>query len=167
MSRRLIIGAAALAFAASAAAQQFPSKPVTMIVPWPAGGSTDICMRALAEATGKYLGQPVIVENKPGASGTLGAGAMLNAKPDGHTLTQIPITVFRIPHVEKTPFDPLTDITYILGVSGYTLGVVVRSDAPWMSWNDFLGYAKANPDKISFGTPGANTTLHITMEEIA
>jgi len=167
MSRRLIIGAAALALAASAAAQQFPSKAVTVIVPWPAGGSTDICMRALAEATAKYLGQPVIIENKPGASGTLGAGAMLNAKPDGHTLTQVAISVFRIPHVEKTPFDPLADITYILGISGYTFGVVVRSDAPWRSWNDFLGYAKANPDKISFGTPGANTSLHITMEEIA
>lgn len=167
MLRRLIIAAAAVGFAAAASAQQFPSKAVTLIVPWPAGGSTDICMRALAEATAKYLGQPVIIENKPGASGTLGAGAMLNAKPDGYTLTQIAISVFRIPHVEKTPFDPLADITYILGISGYTFGVVVRSDAPWRSWNDFLGYAKANPDKVSFGTPGANTSLHITMEEIA
>jgi tripartite-type tricarboxylate transporter receptor subunit TctC len=167
MFRRLIIGAAAAALAGATAAQPFPAKPVTLIVPWPAGGSTDICMRALAEATGKYLGQPVVVENRPGAAGTLGAGAMLNAKPDGYTLTQVPISVFRLPHVEKTPFDPLTDLSYIVGVSGYTFGVVVRVEAPWRTWNDFVAYAKANPGKVSYGTPGANTSLHITMEEIA
>jgi len=165
--RRLIAGSAALAFAASVAAQQFPSKPVVMIVPWPAGGSTDICMRALAEATAKYLGQPIVVENRPGAGGTLGAVALTNAKPDGYTITQIPLSVFRLPHLNKMPFDPMTDITYIIGISGYTFGVAVRSDAPWQSWNEFITYAKANPDKISFGTPGANTSLHITMEEIA
>ena len=167
MFRRLIIGAAAAAFATAVSAQQFPVKPVTMIVPWPAGGTTDITMRALAEATAKYLGQQVIVENKPGASGTLGAGAMLNARPDGYTVTQIPISVFRLPHIEKTPYDPMTDLTYILGISGYTFGVVVRTEAPWKTWQEFVAFAKANPDKISYGSPGANTSLHITMEEIA
>jgi tripartite-type tricarboxylate transporter receptor subunit TctC len=167
MFRHLIIGAVMAAFAVAASAQQFPAKPVTMIVPWPAGGTTDITMRALAEATGKYLGQQVIVENKPGASGTLGAVAMLNARPDGYTITQIPTTVFRLPHIEKTPFDPIADLTYLLGISGYTFGVVVRTEAPWKTWNGFLAFAKANPDKVSYGTPGANTSLHITMEEIA
>jgi len=167
MLRRFIFGAVALALATAASAQQFPSKPVTLIVPWPAGGSTDICMRAFAEATAKYLGQQVIVENKPGAAGTLGAGAMLNAKPDGYTVTQIPISVFRLPHIEKTPFDPMTDLTYIAGVSGYTFGVVVRTEAPWKTWTDFVAFAKANPDKIAYGTPGQNTSLHVTMEEIA
>jgi len=124
-------------------------------------------MRALAEATAKYLGQPVIVENRPGASGSLGAVAMLNARPDGYTVTQVAISVLRLPHIQKTPYDPLTDLTYILGVSGYTFGVVVRSDAPWKTWAEFIGYARANPDKVSYGTPGANTSLHITMEEIA
>jgi len=167
MFRHLIIGAVMAAFAVAASAQQFPAKPVTMIVPWPAGGTTDITMRALAEATGKYLGQQVIVENKPGASGTLGAVAMLNARPDGYTITQTPVTVFRLPHIEKTPFDPLTDLTYILGISGYTFGVVVRTQARWKTWREFVAFAKANPDKISYGTPGANTNPHITMEEIA
>ncbi len=167
MHRYLTLSAAALVFAAGAAAQQFPSKPITLIVPWPPGGTTDISMRVLAQATAKYLGQPVIVENRPGAAGTLGAVAMVNARPDGHTLTQIPISVFRLPHIEKTPYDPLVDLTYILGVSGYTFGVVVRSESPWRSWQEFVAYAKANPDRISYGTPGANTSLHITMEEIA
>lgn len=167
MYRCLTLAGVALAFAAGAAAQQFPSKPVTLIVPWPPGGWSDISMRVLAEATAKYLGQPVIVENRPGAAGTLGAVAMVNARPDGYVLTQIPLSVFRLPHVEKTPFDPLVDLTYVLGVSGYTFGVVVRSESPWQSWHEFVAYAKANPDQISYGTPGANTSLHITMEEIA
>jgi tripartite-type tricarboxylate transporter receptor subunit TctC len=111
MFRRLIIGAVMAALAAAASAQQFPSKPVTLLCPWPPSGSTDIGMRALAEATGKYLGQPVVIENKPGAAGTLGAAAMLNARPDGYTVTQIPLTVFRLPHLEKIPFDPLADLT--------------------------------------------------------
>lgn len=167
MFNRLVIGVAALLFATLGVAQTFPGKSVTLIVPWPAGGGTDICMRALAEATSKYLGQQVIVENRPGAAGTLGAAAMVGASPDGYVLTQVPISVLRLPHIEKTPYDPLADLTYIAGVSGYTFGVVVRADAQWKNWGEFLAYAKANPDKISYGTPGANTSLHITMEEIA
>jgi len=153
--------------AATAAAQEFPSRPVTLIVPWPAGGSTDLVMRALATSTEKYLGQPIVIENKPGAAGTLGASAMVNAKPDGYTITQVPITVFRYPHMAQVGYDPLVDLTYLIGISGYTFGVVVRSDAPWKTWGDFIAYAKANPGKVSYGTPGANTSLHVTMEDIA
>jgi tripartite-type tricarboxylate transporter receptor subunit TctC len=152
---------------AVAAAQNFPARPVTLIVPWPAGGSTDQVMRALATATEKYLGQPIVVENRPGAAGTLGATAMVAAKPDGYTLTQIPITVFRNPHLGKVGYEPLADLTYILGISGYTFGVVVRADSPWNTWADLVAYAKANPGKLSYGTPGANTSLHVTMEDIA
>jgi tripartite-type tricarboxylate transporter receptor subunit TctC len=167
MHYRSLIGAATLLLATVANAQPFPGKSVTLIVPWPAGGPSDITLRALAEATSKYLGQQVVVENKPGASGTLGAGQMVGAAPDGYVVTQIPISVLRLPHLEKTPYDPLTDLTYILGVSGYTFGVVVRSDSPWKSWAEYLDYAKANPGKMTYGTPGANTSLHITMEDIA
>ena len=167
MLRRLALGAALFALAAGAAAQPFPTKPVTLVCPWPAGGSTDITMRALAEATAKYLGQQVIIENKPGAGGTLGAVALLNARPDGYTVSQIPLGVFRVPHLEKTAYDPLKDFTYLLGVSGYTFGVVVPADSPYKSFSDLVAFAKANPDKIAYGTPGANTSLHVTMEEIA
>ena len=167
MLRRLALGAALFALAAGAAAQPFPTKPVTLICPWPAGGSTDITMRALAEATAKYLGQQVIIENKPGAGGTLGAVALLNARPDGYTVSQIPLGVFRVPHLEKSAYDPLKDFTYLLGVSGYTFGVVVPADSPYKSFSDLVAFAKANPDKIAYGTPGANTSLHVTMEEIA
>jgi tripartite-type tricarboxylate transporter receptor subunit TctC len=165
----LAAGAAALpAVSRFARAQSFPTRPVTMIVPWPAGGSTDIGLRALATATEKHLGQSIVIENRGGAAGTLGGAQMAaNAKPDGYTISQIPITIFRLPYMGKTAFDPTKDFTYIIGISGYTFGVVVRSDAPWKTFQELLADAKANPGKINYGTPGAGTSLHITMEQIA
>ncbi len=157
-----------LAFAAGAAsAQQFPAKPITLICPWPAGGSSDLVMRSIADSMSKQLGQQMIVENRPGASGTMGAGALMNAQPDGYTLTQLPISVFRLPLMQKTPFDPLKDITYIINVTGYTFGMVVRADAPWKDLAEFVAYAKANPDKITYGTPGTGTTPHLAVEQFA
>ena len=163
--------AAGLAFAAcagTAPAQNFPTRPVTLIVPWPAGGTTDVGMRALAAATEKHLGQAIVIENRPGGSGTLGPGQMAaTAKPDGYTVAQIPITVFRFPFMQKTSFDPSTDFTYIIGVSGYTFGVVVKDDAPWKTFQELIDGAKADAGKINYGTPGTGTSLHIAMEQIA
>jgi len=153
---------------APAQAQNFPARPVTLIVPWPAGGTTDVVMRALATATEKHLGQSLVIENRGGAAGTLGPGHMAaNAKPDGYTVAQIPITVFRYPFMRKTSFDPAKDFTYVISLTGYTFGVVVRRDAPWKTFSDLLADAKANPGKINYGTPGAGTSLHVTMEQIA
>ena len=89
------------------------------------------------------------------------------AKPDGYTLAQMPITVFRFPFMTKTTFDPAKDFSYIIGVSGYTFGVVVKNDAPWKTFPELLVDAKANPGKINYGSPGPGTSLHITMEQIA
>jgi tripartite-type tricarboxylate transporter receptor subunit TctC len=125
-------------------------------------------MRALAGAAEKHLGQSIVIENRPGGSGTLGPGQMAaTAKPDGYTIAQIPITVFRFPFMTKTSFDPGTDFTYIIGVSGYTFGVVVRDDASWKTFADLIADARANPTRINYGTPGAGTSLHITMDQIA
>jgi len=149
-------------------AQAFPNKPVTMIVPWTPGGSTDVAMRALAEASQKHLGQSIVIDNKPGASGTLGPATMAaGAKPDGYTIAQMPITVFRLPYMQKTAFDPLKDFTYIIHVTGYTFGVVVKADSPHKTFQDLLDFAKANPGKATYATSGAGTSLHITMEQIA
>ena len=154
--------------AAGAQAQTFPTKPVTLIVPWPAGGSSDLALRALADATQKHLGQQIIIENKAGASGTLGPAQMAaTAKPDGYTVSQMPITVFRLPFITKTTFDPAKDFTYVVGLTGYTFGVVVNSKSPWKTFKELVDYAKANPGKIKYGTPGAGTSLHIGMEQIA
>jgi tripartite-type tricarboxylate transporter receptor subunit TctC len=105
---RLATGAAALpAISRTATAQHYPTRPVTLIVPWAAGGTTDVALRALATATEKYLGQSIIVENRAGANGTLGPANMAaTAKPDGYTISQLPITVFRQPFMTKTSFDP-------------------------------------------------------------
>src|SRR6185436_13776010 len=120
MFRRLLV-VAAMVVAALAAfepptafAQAYPEKPVTLIVPWPAGGSTDIAMRTIAEAAAKHLGQPIVIDNKPGASGTLGPAIMAaTAKPDGYTIAQMPITVMRLPLMQKTTWDAAKDFTYI------------------------------------------------------
>jgi tripartite-type tricarboxylate transporter receptor subunit TctC len=149
-------------------AEDFPSRPVTLIVPYAAGGTTDVGLRALATATEKHLGQSVLVENRPGVGGVLGPMQMASgSKPDGYTISQLPITVFRYPFTTTTTFDPLSDLTYIMSVSGYTFGVVVKNDAPWASFPDLLADAKARPGKLSYGTPGVGTTLHLTMEQIA
>ncbi len=95
-----------------ARAQNFPTKPVTLIVPWPAGGATDRHLRVLAEAASKHLGQQIVIDNKPGASGTLGAATMAaTAKPDGYTIAQLPITIFRLPYMQKVSFDPTKDFS--------------------------------------------------------
>lgn len=167
MSWLLLCGFFSAFIALPAGAQNYPEKPITLIVPYSAGGATDVAMRALADAAAKQLGQRIIVENRTGVGGTLGPQTMVNAKPDGYVISQMPITVFRIPHMQKVSFDPLTDFTWILHVSGYTFGVAVRADSPWKTWQEFIAYAKANPGKVSYSTPGNGTSLHITMEEIA
>ncbi len=150
------------------AAQSFPTRSVTLIVPYQAGGTTDVGLRALAAAAEKALGQAIVIENRPGAGGTLGPAQMAaSAKPDGYTLAQIPISVFREPFLRKTSFDPVADFTYIIGVSGYTFGAVVRSEAPWKTFQEFLNDAKTNPGKIAYGTPGTNTSPSIVMARIA
>ena len=164
-----LAGIAALAFAANAFAQPFPSKPITLICPWPAGGGTDIHLRTLAEIASKRLGQQVLVENRPGNAGMLGPANMAKtAKPDGYTISQLAITAFRLPYLQKNvEWDPLKDFTYIVGLAGYTFGVVVKADSPFKTFQDLLAYAKANPGALSYATPGAGTSLHLAMEEIA
>ena len=150
-----------------AMAQNFPTRPMTLIVPWGAGGSTDTHLRRFAEVSAKYLGQPVIVENKAGGGGMIGPGIMARtAKPDGYTVSQLPMGAFRIPHMEKVDWDPLRDFTYIIGVTGYTFGVVVKSDSTIKSFNEYIAYAKANPGKLSYGSTGNGTSPHLLMEEV-
>ena len=163
-----LFAACVLWAAGGAVAQSFPERPVTLIVPWSAGGGTDVALRSLADTTSKHLGQRVVVENRAGASGTIGPAWMAkNGKPDGYVVSQIPITVFRLPHMTKTEFDAMNDFTWIIHLTGYTFGVVVRADSPIKTWQDMIAYAKANPGKLTYGTPGTGTSLHITMEDIA
>jgi tripartite-type tricarboxylate transporter receptor subunit TctC len=165
---RILGLAAGLLLALAAQAQSFPTKPVTLIVPWPAGGSTDIYFRKLGEVAARHLGQPLVIENKPGGSGMNGPATMAKtARPDGYTISQLAISAFRVPHMQKVDWDPITDFTYIIGLAGYTFGVVVRADSPFKTFNDLLTYARANPGKLSYATPGTGTSLHLAMEEVA
>jgi len=166
---RAILGLVAGATLALAAhAQTFPSKPVTLIVPWPAGGSTDIYFRKLGEVTGRHLGQNLVIENRPGGSGMNGPATMAKtARPDGYTISQLAISAFRVPHMQKVDWDPITDFTYIIGLAGYTFGIVVKADSPFKTFQDLIAYARANPGKLSYATPGTGTSLHLAMEEVA
>jgi len=160
--------AALLLVVTSALGQSFPSKPVTLIVPWPAGGSTDIYFRKLGEVTQKHLGQNLVIENRPGGSGNNGPTTMAKtAQPDGYTISQLTISAFRAPHMQKVDWDPINDFTYIIGLAGYTFGIVVKADSPFKTFQDLIGYAKANPGKLSYATPGTGTSLHLAMEEVA
>ncbi len=172
-SRRSLVaaalaGAAVLAAPSLATAQAYPNKPITLIVPWPAGGSTDRHLRGLAEIASRHLGQPVVVNNQPGAGGTLGPGSMaLNAKPDGYTIAQFPMGMLRIPHMQKQQWHPLNDFSFILGISGYTFGFVVKGDAPFKSFNDYVEAARKAPGAVNYGSTGNGTSPHLLMEEVA
>lgn len=154
------------AFAQSVAG--YPDRAITLICPWTPGGPTDAVVRALAEATSRALGNKrIVIENKAGAGGALGAQHLgQSAKPDGYTLSQIPLGVFRLPYLTKTTFNPITDLTYIIGVAGYNFGLCVRADSPWKTWQEFIAAAKAKPGTVRYGSPGIGTSLHTTMEDI-
>ena len=172
LSRRALLCAglatALLAPLGGAFAQAYPNKPITLIVPWPPGGSTDRHLRTLAEIASKHLGQSVIVQNQPGGGGTTGPGNMaLNAKPDGYTIAQFPMGMLRIPHMQKTLWNPLTDFSFILGVSGYTFGFVVKTDSPHKSFTDYVEAARKTPGQIDYGSTGIGTSPHLLLEELS
>ncbi len=160
-------GIASMALPTLVSAQAFPSRPIRYICPWPAGGSTDAVIRSLAESAGKILGTTVIVDNKPGAGGMLGANELVNAKPDGYTVSQLPHGVFRIPHMQKVQFDTLKDFTWIACLTGYTFGLVVPANSPLKTIKDLVDYAKANPEKFTYGHTGIGTSPHLAVEEFA
>ena len=164
----LATGVLTAAAASPVLAQSFPSRPVTLYCAFPAGGPTDQVFRAFAEAAAKTLGQSVVVENKPGAGGTLAALSMRGARADGYTLAQMPMGLFRIPHMQKSPtFDPINDFTYVVNLTGYTFGLVVPADAPFTTVKELVDYAKANPGKLNYGSTGVGTSPHLAVEEFA
>ena len=152
---------------APAQAADFPQRPIRLIVPWPAGGTGDAVFRPLAAAAAKYLGQAVIVENKPGANGTIGVAALVQAKPDGYTLAQMNITVFTAAYTSKLSFDPVADVTYIMHVSDYVSGLAVRADSPWKTLEELVLYARSHPGEITYATAGPASPGHLAMEQLA
>lgn len=171
MKRRTVLmatGAAIVLPHGLVRAQTFPTHPIVLYCAFPAGGPTDQVLRAFAESASRTLGQPIVVESKPGAGGTIAPITLKNARPDGYTLSQIAISVFRIPHMQKVPqLDALRDFTYIVNLTGYTFGLVVPADSPWKTLKEYVDDAKRNPGKINYGSTGTGTTPHLAMEEFA
>jgi tripartite-type tricarboxylate transporter receptor subunit TctC len=164
--RGLLASAGGALAVGHAAADTFPDKPITLICPFTAGAAADAQLRALGQALSKELGQIVIIDNRPGAAGTLGPGMLAAAKPDGYTLGQVTNTIIRQPFIAKTPFDPIKDFTYIIGVSTFDFGLVVNTSAPWKTFAEFTTYAKHNPGKVSYGTIGIGSVPHQVMHRI-
>jgi tripartite-type tricarboxylate transporter receptor subunit TctC len=149
------------------AQERFPSRPITVLVPFPPGGATDVQMRAMAEAATRAFGQTVLVENKPGAGSTLGASTVVRAPPDGYLVTQMTLPCLRLPWMQSMPFDPRTDFTPIIHLTGYLFGVVVRADGPYRTWQDLVADARRRPGRVRVGNTGANGTPHLTMVDLA
>src|SRR3989442_13638820 len=160
---RALIFVAAL-FATQAMAQQWPQKPVRLIVPFPPGGVTDSIARITVDWLATRLGQPVIADNKPGASGAIAAEFVARSAPDGYTLFMAASPQLAIvPHVQKIPYDPVKDFApvSIVGASAFGLGVDTR--LPPDSASEFVNYVKARPGQLNFASPGAGTVGHLTM----
>ena len=149
------------------AQERFPSRPITLLVPFPPGGATDVQMRGLAEAATRAFGQTVLTENRPGAGSTLGAAAVARAKPDGYLISQMTLPALRLPFMQRMAYDPRRDFTPILHLTGYTFGVLVRADSPWQTWQDLVADARARPGRHRWGNTGANGTPHLTMVDLA
>jgi tripartite-type tricarboxylate transporter receptor subunit TctC len=168
--RRLLLGLAAAAPLASPALAQgrFPNRPIRFLIPWPPGGSLDALHRTMFEVMAKDLGQPVVVENRPGARGTQAALFLINqARPDGYTLAHHHLSILRHPFLTRQPtWDPVNDFSYIMQVSGFTFGTAVRSDSPYKQFKDLIEAARRDPGRLTYSTSGIATTNHLAMEDI-
>ena len=155
---------AVVASPAPAAAQPYPQRPITMIVPFSAGGTTDIVGRLMADEMSKILGQQIVVENALGAGGTVGATRVKNATPDGYTLLMgnMGTQAASVGLYPKLAYDPRTDFAPIINSGGTPMLVVAKNDFPAKDFREFVAYVKANAAKINYGHGGVGSTSHLT-----
>jgi tripartite-type tricarboxylate transporter receptor subunit TctC len=147
---------------------KYPSKPITFVCPSATGTTIDLSNRLIAKELEKILGQPVVIANKPGAAFVIGTAAVASAKPDGYTIgyTGGPPLWFT-PLLEKVTYDPLKDLRMVAGYGVFNAAVMVKGDSPFKTFKDVIDYARKNPKKVSFGTTGTNSIMHIAFEQIA
>jgi len=162
---------APLAGASAARAQalppsRYPQHPITLWVPWPAGGATDLTLRLLAELAGRHLGQRVIVENRAGGGGTLVMPVLQQASPDGYTIAQMPQPVLRAPLIQKLLWDPIRDTTPIIQISGVTFGMLVPTGSALKSLEDVFAWGRDHPGRLTVATNGVGTTPHLVLDEL-
>ncbi len=163
--RRHAIAALALgALPAPALAQAWPSRPIRLIVPWPPAGTTDILARQIAQPLSAALGQPVVVENRGGASGAIGTVEALRAPADGHTICLSISTLITATLLTRQPYHPINDVTPILHLADVPNILVVHPSLPVRSVPELIAYGRANPGKLSFGSPGVGSSVHMSGE---
>jgi len=172
MLRRILFAAGLLAAAGLATAQaQYPAKPITMVVPFPPGGLADIVGRPVAEAMGRELGQPVVIENKGGAGGGIGMAQVAKAAPDGYTILMALSSYSVIPEADqvlgRTPMYAFNALRPIARITADPTVLAVRADAPWRTVKDFVEDAKKRPGAINYGSSGNYGTMHVPMEILA
>ncbi len=145
----------------------YPNRPIRFICPWPPGGTADTTMRALCRVASNELGQQVVVENRAGAAGMIGAAAIATAAPDGYTIGHVPLSVTRFSQLGSFQHDPRSDFTFIARTAGQTFGIAVRADSRFKTILDLVAAAKAKPDSITYATSGVAGQTHIGMEEFS
>ena len=168
--RQALLGLTMALCGLTAMAQTYPSKPVTMVVPFPPGGVADTVGRPVAEAMSRYLKQSIVVENKGGAGGAIGMAQVAKSKSDGYTLLMALSSVVVLPEADKIlQRSPMFQISQLKPIARFTADptvLVVRADSPWTNYAEFIAYAKANPGRISFGSSGNYGTMHVPMEQL-
>jgi tripartite-type tricarboxylate transporter receptor subunit TctC len=152
-------------FAGCAVAQEYPSRPVRFVVNFPPGGGVDLMGRLVANALSHRIAQPVLVDNRPGAGGAVGAGAVAKATPDGYTvLVTSNAAITQIPHLSAQPYDPAKELAPLVKGVNVPTSVLVAGNSPFRTLKDLLDHARANPGKVSWGTPGNGSSMHIELE---
>lgn len=162
--RAAVVAALATGFLPFAAQAQYPDRPITIVVPFSAGGPTDIISRLLAEPMSKTLGQPVLVENQVGAGGTVAVTRVKNAKNDGYTILMgnLGTQAASVGLYPKLAYDPRTDFEPIMNTAGTPMIVAAKKDTPFKDFKELVAFAKANPGKLNYGTGGIGATSHLT-----
>jgi tripartite-type tricarboxylate transporter receptor subunit TctC len=166
--RKFLAMAGALIASPAIGQSRFPDRNIRLVVPWLPGAAADSELRSLAQIASQHLGVAIVVENRAGASGILGAQMIAEeSKGDGYLLTQMHTTAFRVSAMmQRQPYDVLNDYSWIIQLVGYSYGVVVRADSPWHTWAEFAAYALAHPGEVTLGTAGVGTTQDITMVQV-
>ncbi len=164
------LGLALVLFFPQAGSSQevYPNRPINFIVAFPPGGSTDLSYRMLTKETEKYLGQPIIVVNKPGGGGSVGVSAVAAAKPDGYTIGMSPSGGFLaiMPYTDKIPYHPIKDLRHIVQFASLNFALLVKADSPFKSFKDLIDYARQNPKKMTYGTNAPNSISNLIMQQI-
>ena len=154
----------------SVTAQEFPTRPVTMVIPFPPGGVADTVGRPIADAMGRALKQPVVAENRSGAGGGIGFSHVAKSKPDGYTILMALSSVSVIPEADrilgKTPSYELNQLKPIARITADPTVLVVRADSPWKTYKEFVAAMRANPAKYNYGSSGNYGTMHVPMEQL-